>query len=74
MPNGPKLPPKDTSPIVSVTLRVRQSMVDRLDRVVSATGHARHQVLVTFLEWALEGWEAEHPAPTGGAKGPGGGG
>lgn len=59
---GPKLPKLDTSPYVSMTMRVRQSMQDRLDKIAEKTGYKRHQIIVTFLEWAIEEWEKEnHP-------------
>lgn len=67
--SSPIIPPKDDSPFVSLTLRIRQSMLDRLEYIVKATGHNRHRILVTLLEWAIASWERDNRR-----QGPGNGG
>lgn len=54
----PQFPPKDPlEEVVSSSVRLKQKLWDALDRVASAEGKSRNEVIVFFLEWACQDYE-----------------
>lgn len=54
------LPPKDPEgELVATSLRIPEALVKRLDVVAKESSYSRTEVILHFLRWALQEYEAE---------------
>lgn len=62
MSEGPKLPPTRRGALVSLSLKVKPELKNRLKRVVKRAGQESVSVVaLNFLEYGLKQWELKHP-------------
>lgn len=62
LPKNDILPPAEGK-AVSVTFRVPETMLRRIDAVSAANGHKRTVVLLHLIRWALEQLENQNNPP-----------
>jgi predicted DNA-binding protein len=57
------LPPKqDEGELVTTSLRMPRVMIERLDSIAKESGYSRTEVMLHFVRWAIQEYEAEKKA------------
>lgn len=57
-----KMLPKFEGPTVSTSIRMPAGMRDEIKKVSEKTGHPTSEVIIYFLRWALQEWDADQEA------------
>lgn len=56
---APEFPPEDPKEkIVPISIRLKRRTWDRIERIADEEGRSRNEVVVFFLEWACDDYEA----------------